>query len=372
MTKITFVSRRMARLATCLLVWMLCFSMVSAPVLAQPSGRSDSSRGRTESQSSARPAAQPASRPASQPSARPTTQPTAQSSARPAAQSTAQTPARPSAQPTAQTTARPSAQPTAQTTARPSAQPTAQPAARQASPFATRPALPPAQPPARQASPFAARPALPPAFPPPLSAGRYGYYPPLPPPYRDRMSDFEKALAIIGTVGVIAAIANSSPYQQYRYYHYHYPPPPSVVVVERPVIMETQTIIETPVIIERQVPVPEDYAGVPLDDATFYSPKMGASFSLEHMEIPGYSFTAARLTSDPVEGSPLEKIGLQAGDVITRMGGTPVDVLNVLDQHEGNIEVRYIKSDTTKVLLAQVYIPTDEEILGGDDVHYAP
>jgi len=196
------------------------------------------------------------------------------------------------------------------------------------------------------------------------------------------MSDFEKALAIIGTVGMIAAIANSSPYHQYRYYNHHYPPRP-VVVVERPVILETQTIIETPVFIEREVPVSlespsladyasVDYEGVTFDEASFYSPKMGASFSLENMEIPGYAFTAARLTSDPVEGSPLEKIGLLEGDVVTRMGGFAVETLDVLDQHEGSVEIRYIKSDTARVLLAHVYIPTDEEILGGADAQYAP
>ena len=200
------------------------------------------------------------------------------------------------------------------------------------------------------------------------------------------MSDFEKTLVIIGAMGRVAAIASHSPYSPYYYYRYHYHRPPVVVVepypVAYPVIVERQVVVETPVIIDRQVIVQE--AAVPeaveaveqeewLDDGKgLYSLKLGASFNLEPMQIPGYSFTAARLTSDPVEGSPLHEIGLQEGDAITRLGGTAVAELEMLEQQEGETEIRYIKADSTRVLLANVYIPTDDEILNEDEIHYAP
>jgi len=204
--------------------------------------------------------------------------------------------------------------------------------------------------------------------------GRHGLYGP-PPPHRG-MSDFEKTLRIIGAVGIVAAIANHSPYSPYYYYRYHYYRPPVVVVEQQPVIVEKHIVVETPVIIERQVIVPdepdEQEEGLLDDGEGLFSLKMGASFTIESMQIPGCAFTAARLTSDPVEGSPLHELGLQEGDALTRLGDTAVNELEVLEQKEGNMEIRYIKAGTTKVLLANVYIPTDDEILNEDEVHYAP
>ena len=194
---------------------------------------------------------------------------------------------------------------------------------------------------------------------PPLYGGRpYG---PPPPPIRRGPSDFDKALAVIGTVGAVAAIANSS-----RYNYYRYPartvvvtPPRPAVVVEQPVVVEKQ------VVVERQVAVPVGQEGS-------YSSKLGASFRIEKVQIPGYRFTAARLTSDPLEGSPLYSAGLRQGDVITRLDNNPADTLAELERHEKNTLVRYIKTGTTKVLLANVYIPTDAEILAEGEHYHAP
>jgi hypothetical protein len=185
------------------------------------------------------------------------------------------------------------------------------------------------------------------------------------------MSDFEKTLRIIGALGRVAAIANHAPYAPYYYYRYHYGRPP-VVVVEQPVIVEKHIVVETPVIVDRHVIVPSEPEGLQDDNEGLYSLKLGASFNLESMQIPGYVFTAARLTSDPVEGSPLHELGLREGDAITRLGGTAVNELEVLEQQEGNTEIRFIKKNTEKVLLANVYIPTDDEILNEDETHYAP
>ena len=193
-----------------------------------------------------------------------------------------------------------------------------------------------------------------------------------PPPPR-RPSDFDRALAIVGTVGTIAAIANA---RNNNYYYYRQPsivvapPRPTVVVsrppviVERPVVVEKQVVVEKPVVIERQVPVLVGNEGS-------YSPKLGASFRIENMEIPGHRFTAARLTSEPLEDSPLRDMGLRKGDVITRLNDFPASTLVQLDMHTGNTLIRYIKTGTTKVLLANIYIPTDADVLN-DGPYHAP
>jgi C-terminal processing protease CtpA/Prc len=85
------------------------------------------------------------------------------------------------------------------------------------------------------------------------------------------------------------------------------------------------------------------------------------------MQIPGYKFTAARLTTNPVEGSPLEKAGFAEGDVITRLDNTRVDNLAELERHERDTNIRYIKAGTTTVQLTNVYIPTDKEALQDSD-----
>jgi hypothetical protein len=191
-----------------------------------------------------------------------------------------------------------------------------------------------------------------------------------PPPYYRRPSDFDRTLAVVGTVGAIAAVASA------RNNHYYYRQPtvvvaaprptvvvrtqPSPIIVERPVVVEKQVIVEKPVVVERQVSVV-----VGAEDS--YSPKLGASFRIENMQIPGYKFTAARLTSDPQPNSPLHGIGLRKGDVITRLNDSPADTLAELERHDNNTLIRYIKTGTTKVLLANVFIPAH-----GGEIYHAP
>ena len=196
------------------------------------------------------------------------------------------------------------------------------------------------------------------------------YGPPPPPPPRRGPSDLDKALAIVGTVGAVAAIANNSRYGYYRYpsypSYYRYPPRPVVVVPPQPaVVVERPVVVEKQVVVERQVAVPSSTAGS-------YSPKLGASFRIENMQIPGYKFTAARLMSDPVAGSPLYGIGLRTGDVLTRLDNNPADSLAELERHERNTTIRYIKTGTTKVLQTTIYIPTDTEVSPSGATYNAP
>lgn len=200
--------------------------------------------------------------------------------------------------------------------------------------------------------------------------------PPGPPPRHHHRgpSDFDKTMRVIGAVGAAAAAANG--YSPYGYYRRPQPvvvvqqPRPTTVVIEKaPVVVEK--IIEKPVIVEREVVVEKTVPSKALPE-DYYSPKLGATFKIQNMQIPGYKFKAARLTSDPLEGSPLEEIGLVKGDVVTRLDNDAVTELDVLESHEKNTLIRYIKSGTTKVQLGRVYIPTDAELHQDDDVFYAP
>ena len=201
---------------------------------------------------------------------------------------------------------------------------------------------------------FVRRPGPPPGFRP--------YGPPPPPPPR-RANDLDTALAIIGTVGAVAAIASN---QNNNYYYYRRPaivvaPPPPVVVSRPPVVVERPIVVERPVVVEKQIIV-ERQVPVAVSNEGSYSHKLGALFSIENMEIPGYRFTAARLMSDPVDSSPLRDIGLQKGDVITRLNDAPTNTLAGLERHTGNMAMRYIKTGTTRVQLANIYIPRDSEV----------
>jgi hypothetical protein len=196
------------------------------------------------------------------------------------------------------------------------------------------------------------------------------FHGPPPPHHRHGPSDFEKTLGVIGAVGAVAAIANG--YSPYGYYRRSpavvvVPPRPSTVVVERPIV------VEKPIVVERQVLVEKTAPAAPILSSDYYSPKLGATFVIQNMKIPGYTFTAARLTSNPIEGSPLNLLGLSRGDVITRLNNAAVDSVEELERHEKNTLIRYIKTGTTKVQLAKIYIPTDKELNPNeDDIFYAP
>ncbi|MDR0328089.1 MAG: hypothetical protein LBI05_07335 [Planctomycetaceae bacterium] len=168
-----------------------------------------------------------------------------------------------------------------------------------------------------------------------------------PPPRYHYHSDIGPALAIAGIGIGVAAIANA---RNNRYYYQQ----PAVVVAPPP----RPVIIERPVVVHQQVPVVIGSNGS-------YSDKLGVSFRIENIQIPGKRFAAARLTSDPLPDSPLYGAGLRRGDVLTRIDDSPADSLAELERHEGETLIRYIKTGTTKVLLAGIYIPTDDEFYDG-------
>ena len=198
---------------------------------------------------------------------------------------------------------------------------------------------------------------------------RPGYRPLPPPPPRPyyppyhHPSDFDKTMRVIGGVAAITAAATG---QYSPYYHNRV-----VVVPARPtVVVEKQVVVEKPVVIEK--PVYIEKQDVPLASNDYYSPALGATFVLQNMQIPGYKFTAARLTSAPLEGSPLESLNLRKGDVVTRLDDESVNSLTVLERHDGSTAVRYIRSGTTKVLLGNIYIPTEADLRSINSKYIAP
>jgi membrane-associated protease RseP (regulator of RpoE activity) len=192
----------------------------------------------------------------------------------------------------------------------------------------------------------------------------HSVHPPYPHHYHH--NDFDRALGVIGAVGAVAAIANGySPYVYHRY-------APSVVVVPpRPtVVIERSVVVEQPVVVKKTVLFEKTQQQYPAD---YFSPKLGATFIIQNMTIPGYTFTATRLTSDPIKGSPLDAVGLRKGDVITRLDNEPVNSFEELERHEKTTQMRYIKTGTTKVLLAKIYIPTNSELNREEEkTFYAP
>ncbi|GHT26116.1 hypothetical protein FACS18942_02930 [Planctomycetales bacterium] len=196
-----------------------------------------------------------------------------------------------------------------------------------------------------------------PHFPPPPHHHGHGHY-----------NDFDRTLGVIGAVGAIAAFANGSPYAYSR---------PVVVVPSQPVVVERPVVIEKPVVVERPVAVvpqpsvPQYPSTVSADS---YVPSLGAAFVIQKMQIPGYKFTAARLITDPSSGSPLLELGLERGDVITRLDDEQVVSFDALRSHEKTTLVRYIKAGTVKVKLGKIYIkPVNTvDITNQDDIYYTP
>lgn len=88
-----------------------------------------------------------------------------------------------------------------------------------------------------------------------------------------------------------------------------------------------------------------------------YSPSLGAEFRVETFSLPAFGqFTGVRLVSAPNWNSPLRKLGLQPGDVITRMDGVRTDNLAELENHYSWTQIRYIKTGTQTVRIANIFI----------------
>ena len=79
----------------------------------------------------------------------------------------------------------------------------------------------------------------------------------------------------------------------------------------------------------------------------YFSKRLGAQFVIQTIQIGNFpAVKAARITSQPRQGSPLEQLGLEVGDVITRLDGIPVTKKTELENHIQETQVRFVKAGT--------------------------
>ncbi|MGC4007271.1 MAG: hypothetical protein QM811_30740 [Pirellulales bacterium] len=98
----------------------------------------------------------------------------------------------------------------------------------------------------------------------------------------------------------------------------------------------------------------------------YWSPTLKAQFRVEQFFLPQHGqFVGVRLTSEPAWNSPLRTLGLQAGDVITRLDGVRVDNTAQLENHYGWTNVRFIKTGSQTVRIGDVYIPSNVVVSPG-------
>ena len=97
---------------------------------------------------------------------------------------------------------------------------------------------------------------------------------------------------------------------------------------------------------------------------SYYSPRLKARFLLQQMSIPGHNFWGARIV-DMDWNSPLRNIGLNVGDVVTRLDGVRVSTgmyqqndfstgmqfwaIPQMEKHYSFTHVRFIRTGTTMV-----------------------
>ena len=89
----------------------------------------------------------------------------------------------------------------------------------------------------------------------------------------------------------------------------------------------------------------------------YFSPRLGARFLIQQMHLPQFgSFWAARIVSVPEFDSPLRQLGLDEGDVITRLDGIPVMNTRELERHILDTGVRFIKAGSQTVVRGTMFI----------------
>ena len=89
----------------------------------------------------------------------------------------------------------------------------------------------------------------------------------------------------------------------------------------------------------------------------YFSPRLGARFLIQPMFLPQFgNFMAARIVSVPEFGSPLLQLGLEEGDVITRLDGLPVVNLAELERHILETGVRFIRAGEQSVCQGTMFV----------------
>jgi len=100
----------------------------------------------------------------------------------------------------------------------------------------------------------------------------------------------------------------------------------------------------------------------------YYSPTLRCHFTVNTVQINGFTVRAARLVSNPQWGSPLQHLGLRQGDVIFRLDGVPVTNNYELDNHYSWTTVRYARQGMGQIRNGQIYI--DNHQMASNDEFY--
>ncbi|MDO9315332.1 MAG: PDZ domain-containing protein [Burkholderiaceae bacterium] len=104
--------------------------------------------------------------------------------------------------------------------------------------------------------------------------------------------------------------------------------------------------------------------------AAQYSPRMKIYFNLR----PYGANYGARLTQDPLPGSPLRQpqINLKAGDTITALDGLPLTSPLQLEQHHSQTSVTYLNVRTGRIRTLWAYLPPPGAGVGDEGVGGGP
>lgn len=105
----------------------------------------------------------------------------------------------------------------------------------------------------------------------------------------------------------------------------------------------------------QQVIVDPGFGGQPV--LAHFSQRLGARFEIQQIQIGNFApVLAARIVSVPAAGSPLKQLGLDVGDVITRLDGNPVNNNAELDRHVYDTLVRFVRAGSNHVEQGTMYV----------------
>ena len=118
---------------------------------------------------------------------------------------------------------------------------------------------------------------------------------------------------------------------------------------------QQETLVNPPQVGVQQVIVDPGYGGQPV--LAFFSRRLGARFEIQTIQIGNFApVSAARIVSVPQHGSPLSQLGLEIGDVVTRLDGNPVNNEAELERHVYDTVVRFVKAGSDHVQQATMFV----------------
>lgn len=88
----------------------------------------------------------------------------------------------------------------------------------------------------------------------------------------------------------------------------------------------------------------------------YYSPSLRGFFAVRWFRRGPFVFPGAKLLGEVDFDSPLNRLGLRSGDIITRLDDRRVRDYDELERHYADTSVRYIRQSTGNVRVGMIYI----------------